>query len=166
MNACLKKYHTTTIKMVQFNLGNSPGPLVNAMPSMSREMSKPASSRARLTAPGYIAKWRSIKTKLYKYHITLVRLHRIERVNTSLCLMSSRMLAVKITASWNRHSYILFCLITTLDRIFLDELTIAAQVSSAEDSRARTLNSLASVLVVARHAIRAVTKKLHRGCTI
>lgn len=54
-------------------------------------------------------------------------------------------------------TYILFCLITILDRIFLVEVTIAAQVSSAEDSRARTLNSLASALV-ARHAIRAVTK--------
>ena len=47
---------------------------------------------------------------------------------------------------------ILFCLITTLERILLVEVTIAAQVSSAEDSRARTLNSLASILV-ARHAI-------------
>lgn len=46
---------------------------------------------------------------------------------------------------------------TTLERILLVEVTIAAQVSSAEDSRARTLNSLASTLV-ARHAIRSLER--------
>ena len=56
---------------------------------------------------------------------------------------------------------ILFCLMTTLERIFLVEVTIAAQVSSAEDSRARTLNSLASTLV-ARHAIRSFDSE--RAC--
>ncbi len=32
-----------------------------------------------------------------------------------------------------------FCLMTTFERILRDEVTIAAQVSSAEDSRARTV---------------------------
>lgn len=49
------KYYTMTIT-VELNLGNPPGPLVNAIPSMSREISKPASSRARLIAPGCFAK--------------------------------------------------------------------------------------------------------------
>lgn len=58
---------------------------------------------------------------------------------SSIALVTGKAKSVLLESGEHKVTDMSFCLITTFERILRDEFTTAAQVSSAEDSIARTL---------------------------
>ena len=112
---------------------------MNAMPSMSVATLRFASVRARLTARGYGERVKR-RNELWKCadHVSLMALDSQHGMYAAIRFMAKM-------ASEGRRGvemgplYMLFCLMTTFERILRAEVTTAAQVSSAEDSMARTV---------------------------
>lgn len=104
-----------------------------------------ASARARCTATGWDALGlRKRETPQRTNHIPLVRLDGIVGVNTTPLFVSTW---VQVSfMPWSHEDLGLtdmsFCFITTFDKTRRSEVTTAAQVSSADDSRARTVKFL------------------------
>ncbi len=72
-------------------------------------------------------------------HITLMFMDSFYRMYPSILLVSARLKVRFIKKRNGLVTYVSCCLMTILERIFREELTTAAHVSSADDSMARTL---------------------------
>lgn len=108
---------------------------------MSFTISTPASAKARLTAKGWDNEVQCSQEYLYDtHHVALVLMNSFEWLYSTILFVTVglriRLLKKKIDGLATNMSC---CLMTILERILREELTTAAQVSSADDSMARTL---------------------------
>ncbi len=101
-----------------------------------------ASLNALWTAPGYAGKMngRHRRGDARTCHVALVRVKRDKRMYPTIFLKTSLRVRNRNRFQVIERTYKACWLITTLESIFLSEVTTAAQVSSAEDSSASTVS--------------------------